>query len=173
MEVRGSSSKEEGKPLVEERQRYLFHWLTSFKRPFNNKRKCNLLCPLSRSSWNGSLLSYKETTWIMMILLISYSSNYINYCVKIEFTKYRLQKWGGSYNAAKTFFIIHWIFLFTNSRYHHLFFQRLFFLYQLAIGHGFASFEWVISLFKPPLKWPLLHDYLVQTHFGDQVFVIW
>ena len=148
MEVRGSSSKEEGKPLVEERQRYLFHWLTSFlKRPFSNKRKCNLLCPLSTSSWNGSLLSYKETTWIMMILLISYSSNYINYCVKIEFTKYRLQKWGGSYNAAKTFFIIHWIFLFTNSRYHHLFFQRLFFLYQLAIGHGFASCLFWVSHF--------------------------
>ena len=50
----------------------------------------------------------------MMILLISYSSNYINYCVKIEFTKYRLEeclllKNEGGHNA-ETFFIIHWIF---------------------------------------------------------------
>ena len=63
------------------------------------------MCPLSRSSWNGSLLSYKETTWIMMILLISYSSNYINYCVKIEFTKYRLQKWGGVLQCCKDIFL--------------------------------------------------------------------
>ena len=121
-------SKEEGKPLETE---ISFHWLTSrASRPFSNKRKLRVLCVHWELLEMGHYFEVLQGNdpWIMMILLISYSSNYINYCVKIEFTKYRLEeclllKNEGGHNA-ETFFIIHWIFW----KYYHFFF-----LYQLAV----------------------------------------
>ena len=136
-------SKEEGKPLETE---ISFHWLTSrASRPFSNKRKLRVLCVHWELLEMGHYFEVLQGNdpWIMMILLISYSSNYINYCVKIEFTKYRLEECLLLKNEGVT--MQRHFLSFTGSFENTIIFSKT--LLPLSIGSVHLHLAWFGSLF--------------------------
>ena len=139
-------SKEEGKPLETE---ISFHWLTSrASRPFSNKRKLRVLCVHWELLEMGHYFEVLQgNVWIIMMILFWLATVVITSIIVSRLSLLSIDLKSAYYSKMRGVTMQRHFLSFTgsfeNSRHILSFFQRLFFLYQLAvfiyICHGLAA----------------------------------